>query len=107
MNKNVATFVRNCMTCLRLGYRITRTKNNIIKVVRPYQLWGKYLVRRIDDNNLNNYIIMAAIDHYTKWLETKIINNKTAFKIEKINREQTLQNHGAPIMILSDDGREF
>lgn len=38
MNKDIVRFVQNCITCLRSGYKITQTKNNIITADRPNQL---------------------------------------------------------------------
>ena len=47
----------------------------------------------------NKYFIFMAIDHHSKWIETKVILNKTPQQIQKAIKEKIFGNHGKPEMI--------
>jgi len=46
------------------------------------------------------------MDSFTKWMEAFAIRNKEAETIAKVLAEQLFTRFGAPLLILSDQGRE-
>lgn len=68
---------------------------------------GLRLKGRIKINDNSNIFIFIAINHYTKWIETKILKNKTANEIIKSIKTLIIQKHGIPKGRLFDSGLEF
>jgi Integrase core domain len=69
-------------------------------------LWEIDLAGILDDKGKNKFIFVA-IDHYTKWVETRVINHKSGEEITKAVKELIIDKHGTPKRILTDCGREF
>ena len=70
-------------------------------------MWEVDLIGRIPDHNKSSEFILIAVDHYTKWMETKRLKNKSASEISKCIKELIIDKHGIPKKILSDNGLEF
>ena len=87
--------------------RIAIQKNRIIGTYHPNELWEIDLIGRIPHENNENLFIVVAVDHFSKWMEAKIIKNKSAEEIEKAIKELIFEKHGIPKKILSDVGLEF
>lgn len=64
------------------------------------------MIGRIPYNGVNHFILVA-IDHYSKWVETKHLKNKEAETIKDAIEELIIGKHGVPKTILSDCGLEF
>jgi hypothetical protein len=79
----------------------------IIKSTRPNELWVVDLIGRIQDNKGNNKFILVAIDHFTKWIETIVLDTKDATSTAYQLEELIIKKHGIPTKILSDNGLEF
>lgn len=60
-------------------------------------------INPIGDNK--NLIILVAIDHYTKGMETRIIEEKPATQICKAVEELIVWKHDLPAIILTDQDR--
>lgn len=54
-----------------------------------------------------NKFIFTAIDHFSKWMEAKIINSKEKEEIAKCIEELIIKKHGIPKRIMTDNGKEF
>lgn len=65
------------------------------------------MIGRIKGGNNKNKFIFIAIDHYTKWLETKVLENKSSIKTVEAIEELIIKRHGIPSKILTDNGLEF
>ncbi|MGL4850984.1 MAG: reverse transcriptase domain-containing protein [Clostridium sp.] len=107
LNKDIEDFVSKCQTCLKSGYPLRNTKNKVIQSDRPNELWEIDLIGRIADSSGGNCFIFIAVDHYSKWVETKVINYKTGTAIVDAIQEKILDKHGIPARILTDNGLEF
>ncbi|MGL5771340.1 MAG: integrase catalytic domain-containing protein, partial [Bacteroidales bacterium] len=83
------------------------TKNKPTMVHSPNELWECDLIGRLETKEGENKFIFVAIDHYTKWLEAKVIRNKTGKEIAEVIRELIINKHGSPTTILTDNGLEF
>lgn len=104
--KDITDFVGKCTICLKGGGALRKTKNRVIMSVRPNELWEADLIGPLIDNGRAKYIL-TAVDHYSKWLETKILENKNADSVGKAIEELILRKHGTPKRILTDKGLEF
>lgn len=82
-------------------------KNNIIKSIGPNYLWQVDLIGRIPDPNNTNKFIFVAIDHFTKWIETSVIEHKSSENALKLIEKLIVDKHGIPTNIWSDNGLEF
>ncbi|KAF9762051.1 Retrovirus-related Pol polyprotein from transposon 17.6 [Nosema granulosis] len=97
---------KNCVTCKKIGNQVVNTKNKVIETTQENELWEVDLIGRIDDKGKNKFIFIG-IDHFSKWIETKIIKHKTGEEIVKAIEELIIKKHGKPQRILSDCGLEF
>lgn len=107
MYKDIDNFVKRCETCLKAGGAIVNTKNRIIKVDRPNQLWECDLIGPLPETERGNKFIFVAIDHYTKWIETRAIKTKDKTSVAQAIGELVINRHGIPESILTDNGLEF
>ncbi|KAF9742001.1 Gag-Pol polyprotein, partial [Nosema granulosis] len=68
--------------------------------------WEVDLMGRIHEEEGSKFVFVA-IDHFTKWVETRVLERKTAEEIAKAVEELIIRKHGIPVRILSDNGLEF
>ncbi|KRH93153.1 putative LTR retrotransposon, partial [Pseudoloma neurophilia] len=106
MHDDIINYCKQCIICQKEGYERLHTKNKVIETERSGQIWEIDLIGSIRSKK-KKYFIFMAIDHHSKWIETKVIPNKTPQQIQKAIREKIFENHGKPEMILSDCGKEF
>ncbi|WUR04954.1 endonuclease [Vairimorpha necatrix] len=107
MHKDIKERVEKCKTWLKSGYPLRNTKNKVIRSERPYKIWVVDLIGRICDTSGQNSFIFIAIDHYSKWVETAVINYKTGPTIMGLIQQLIIEKHGIPERILTDNGPEF
>jgi hypothetical protein len=105
--EDIENMVEKCLICNLAGYSLKNTKNRVVVAKFPNQLWELDLIGRIQDKSKNNSYIFIAIDHYTKWIETRKIYDKSANTINLAIEELILKKHGIPSTILTDNGLEF
>ncbi|KAF9762731.1 Retrovirus-related Pol polyprotein from transposon [Nosema granulosis] len=99
--KDITDFVDRCTICLKGGGARRKTKNRIILTESPNELWEADLIGPLIDGGRSKYIL-TAVDHYSKWLETKILENKNAATVVGAIEELILRRHGIPKRILTD-----
>lgn len=83
------------------------TLNRVIKSSRPNEIWEVDLIGRLENNKGENKFILVAIDHYSKWVEACILNNKTGKAITCAIKNLIIDKNGIPERILTDNGLEF
>lgn len=54
-----------------------------------------------------NRFIFVAIDHYSKWIETRVLKSMDKNSITKCIEECIIKKHGVPKRILTDNEKEF
>jgi hypothetical protein len=106
MYRDVDEFCSRCLICLKAGNERVNTKNRVITTHQDNELWEVDLIGRLQSDGKNMFILVA-IDHFSKWVETKIIPNKTSIEIKKAIEEIVIVKHGIPQRIMSDMGLEF
>ncbi|KAI5151211.1 hypothetical protein ENBRE01_1973 [Enteropsectra breve] len=105
--KEIDKYVSQCKICLLSGNKLGNTLNKVIKPTQINHLWELDLIGRIEGKTGKNKFIFVAIDHFSKWLEAKVIDNKEAHTIISCITELILNKHGRPSVILTDNGLEF
>ncbi|MGL5707245.1 MAG: reverse transcriptase domain-containing protein [Aeromonas sp.] len=106
MFKDIDNYVKACQICNQAGREKINTKSKFIKVNNDKELWEIDLIGRIPSDNANVFIIVA-INHYNKWVESRVIKNKTKENVIAFIKQNVIDKHGAPKRILSDIGKEF
>ena len=107
MAQDKKNFVNKCEICAMGSKELINTKNRVIETTNSNELWELDLVGRIFIKGVGNKFIFVAIDHYTKWVEAKVIEDKSAENIIESIQELIIRKHGIPQRILSDPGTEF
>ena len=107
MYKDIENFTSQCKICLKAGLEKKNTKNKIISTSSPNELWEVDLIGRIPLNDDTSMFIFTAIDHYTKWIETMILKEKSGKEVYNAVKKLIISKHGIPQRILSDCGSEF
>ena len=96
ITRDIENFVQTCKICLESGTLLCNTKNRIIETNMPNDLWECDLIGRIPTKDGMNLFIFIAIDHYTKWIETVILRDKSAESIIKAVEKTIIMKHGIP-----------
>lgn len=96
MHKDIKDFLAGCEVCLKSGEERIQTKNTPILIEGPNELWVCDLIGRLETKSKQNKFIFVAIDHFTKWVESKVIVNKTAKAVKDAVEELIILMHGIP-----------
>ena len=107
IHSKIDTVVKKCSICSRAGESLINSKNRVIATSFPNELWEIDLIGRIPDKKGRNDFIFIAIDHYTKWMETRRLRSKCAIEVLNAIKDLIINKHGIPKRILSDKGLEF
>ena len=104
---DIKNFVRKCKICELGGNEQVCTENRIIVSHDEKDLWEIDLIGVIKGSDSRNKYIFSAVNHFTKWVEAKVILDKSSGTIIKCVQDLIVKKHGAPKRILSDNGCEF
>lgn len=107
MQRDIEKFCKSCEICQKRGGPRVNTKNKIIATSRTNELWECDLIGPLKGEDGTNKFLLVMIDHYSKWVETKILERKTAYSAAKAIEECIIKKHGTPERILTDNGTEF
>lgn len=107
MFKDIDTLIKNCSICQKSGGQRINSKNRIIEPTQPNELWIYDIIGKLPTTSSNKSFIFLAIDHYTKWVETKALSSKSSEEVLQAIKELIIKKHGPPQRILSDSGLEF
>ncbi|KAI5149383.1 hypothetical protein ENBRE01_0871 [Enteropsectra breve] len=107
MYKDIDKFVSECTICLKGGYENRKRGSRIIKTEGPNDLWQVDLIGYLDETSRKNKYIFVAIDHFSKWVETAPLKNKSKEAVAFLIKSLIIDKHGAPRQILTDNGLEF
>ena len=107
MHDDIKRHYQNCLTCLKSGEEIINTKNNVINTTRPHEMWEIDIIGYFRESQRGYKFILVAIDHYSKWVETKAIKTKDMKTVIEAIKELIIEKHGIPEKIYTDNGLEF
>eukprot|EP01041_Mallomonas_annulata_P013802 gene13802-biopygen6876 len=112
MTSTVKQFRKGCTDCAERGTARDRTVNsfpieNHPEVCRPFQRASIDLMGPFPRSKSGNLHIAAIVDHFTKWTIAVPISSKEAREISEVLVAQLIFRHGAPDVIIFDNGSEF
>ncbi|KRH92376.1 putative LTR retrotransposon, partial [Pseudoloma neurophilia] len=106
LTKDIQTFCDKCLICQKEGYEAINTKNKVIETKETDELWEIDLIGPIGNGKNKGYVVII-IDHFSKWVSTEIITNKTDSMVLDVINKAMLVNGKCPKRILVDCGKEF
>lgn len=78
-----------------------------MRKTQPNEIWQVDLIGRLSGTNGKNKFIFTAVDHFTKFMEAKVIEDKEATSMVNFMEELIIRKHVIPESIMSDNGLEF
>ena len=107
IHEDIENYVKNCITCTKGSRENINTLHRAIRTTSPNEMWEIDIIGYLNATKRKNKFILVAIDHYTKWVETKELKSKDKISVNNAIKEMIIDKHGAPQKIYSDNGLEF
>ena len=105
--KDIEEFVANCEVCAAAGRELVNTKNRVIESEGVNDLWEVDLIGRIECDESRSKFILVCVDHFSKWVEARVVKSKSADDVRKAFWDIVASFGAAPKRVLSDNGLEF
>jgi transposase InsO family protein len=109
MARDVKRWVNSCSSCARR--KTTRNMNMGLTTpalaTAPWQVVGIDLVGKCVETTTGCKYILTIVDHFTRWPIAIPIPDKRGETVAKALYQHLIVEHGVPIKILSDQGKEF
>ena len=108
MTGGINSYVKTCEKCQRVNKKLEKpaAKLHPITVDSPWYRIGIDLVGPLPRTASGNAYIITCTDFFTKWPEASAIPDKSALSVASF-LFQLITRHGSPVIIQSDQGREF
>lgn len=87
--------------------RLPKQDMTSITSVWPFSQWGIDIVRPLPLAPRGVKFLVVAIDYFTKWVEAKPLASVTGRHMEKLIWEHIICRFGVPLIIISDNGKQF
>lgn len=110
MTRTISKYVRACHQCQTRKTPTTKPPGLLQPLVppdRPFQRVGIDFLGPFPRSATNNKWIIVAIDHLTRYAETKCVPAANAQEVAHFFLHSILLRHGAPQQIISDRGTPF
>ena len=108
MIKHIQAHVDNCSLCQREKMQADKYQLQMTQI--PRRAFAKVsadLNVELPTSHYNNKNILVMVDHLTGWPIAKAIPKKEATTVANAIFEKLVPEHGAPEVLLSDNGKEF
>jgi hypothetical protein len=100
-----------CSECLKYqqyaSYRQAKAPLKSIVTTAPWDLISIDVVGPLTRTTHGHYYIIAAIDHFSKYVIASTISNLTAITTTRFVFQEIICKYGTPERILTDQGRNF
>lgn len=106
LGRDIKKFCNECEVCQRNGFEAINTKNRIIESKHVDEIWMIDLLGPIGCGKSKGYVIVV-IDHYSKYIRTKVTSKKTETNLTNAVRNLLKENGSNPLRIVVDCGKEF
>lgn len=110
MYRTIFKYVRGCHLC-QIRKRSTSPPSGLLQPLTPphspFEVVGIDLLGPLPMSASQNNWIIVAIDHLTRYVETKALATATAPDVATFLLNQILLRHGAPRILISDRGSSF
>ena len=110
MSKDVKNWVLSCAKCCARKSSRSKTEPEQIPlpiVENPFDRVSVDFVGPCPLTDNGNRYILVFVDYATRWPEAFATKNMTARTVAEIFVMEILCRHGAPVQLLSDQGRDF
>ena len=108
MRKQIRTSLSKCTICIAHSKQKDKSPMGEMPLpVSPLQMVSLDLLGPFVPSKTGNKYILTIICHATAWAEAFSLPDKTNESVWKVLANQFFPVHGAPEVVLSDNGREF
>ncbi|RWS25404.1 pol polyprotein-like protein, partial [Leptotrombidium deliense] len=109
MFKIVENYCKTCEKCQlkKSSHKLKPGIGEYFKVDYPFQRVQIDITGPFQETENGNKYIVAAVDHFSKYIELKAIPNQSSYEIAKFIHERILCTHGPPRQLMSDRGKVF
>ena len=109
MQMDVVELIKKCDKCQRFGnvQRLPAEWLTMITSPWPFAQWGIDIVGPLPLGKGQVKFLLVAIDYFTKWVEAEALATITEAKIWNFVWKNIICRFGIPMMIISDNGRQF
>ena len=73
----------------------------------PFSQWGIDIINPLPQGKGQVKFLLVTIDYFTKWVEAEALSTITEAKIQSFVWKNIICRFGIPLMIISDNGRQF
>ena len=108
MIKHIQKHVDSCTLCRREKMQADKYELQTTEI--PNRAFGKVSIDLIVDlpvSHHGNKHILVMVDHLTSWPIATVIPDKEAITVANAIHKDLILQHGAPEILLSDNGKEF
>jgi len=109
MSRDSIRWVKSCLSCVKR--KTSRNWNQGLTeptlAHHPFQVVGIDLVGKCLETATGNKWILTIIDHFTRWPIAIPLPNRKATTIAQALYKHLICEHGLPLKILSDQGKEL
>jgi len=109
MFRDASQYVKNCDSCNKYkpSQQGTPGKMHATPAEHPWQIVAVDLMGPLPRSSKGHVWILAAQDKFTKWTEIRPLRKATATAVTRGVYEDVVLRHGAPKVLISDNGRQF
>src|SRR5215218_1417468 len=108
MKNDIFTYVRTCKKCQKREIRRGEAPlEPIKKKTQPFYQVGIDVMGPLPQTMTGKRYIVAAVDHFTKWIEAEAVESNDAQTIAHFIHKNIITTHGVPVILTSDRGTEF
>jgi transposase InsO family protein len=108
MKSDIQEYVRSCKTCQKRQRRSGEAPlEPITKHPIPFFQVGIDIMGPLPKTLTGFRYVVVAIDHFTKWVEARALEEADAQSITRFLYEDIICRHGVPTILSSDKGSEF
>ena len=108
MRHSVSTYINQCALCQHIK-PASKPAGTLqpITVTSPFELVGWDFMGPFPETPNGNKYILVITEYLTRWAETVAIPDVTAPTIASQLLHKVIFQHGCPVQLLSDQGRQF
>jgi hypothetical protein len=108
MKKDVIRYVQTCKICQKRQRRRGEAPlEPIQKYPEPFYQIGVDVMGPMPRTPTGKRYIVVAVDHFTKWVEARALEEADAQSIVQFLYEDIICRHGVPTLMTTDRGTEF
>ena len=96
----------SCLTCARIHSTVDYRNLKSVKAAFPFQIVSLD-TGCITYGNEQKFYFVVAVDHYTRWIEVRMLSKETSEEIIQFIKDFIIYRHGCPAKIQTDGGRPY